>query len=98
MANAYRNAPVQGGVADAMLAAYALIHDRLSRYDEAFGVQTVHDSVVVECRADQATAIARDVKEAMEAGLARFCPDVAVRADTDIRRSLDPSDIITTID
>ncbi len=98
MANAYRNAPVQGGVADAMLAAYALIHDRLGRYDEAFGVQTVHDSVVVECRADQATDIARDVKEAMEAGLARFCPDVAVRADTDIRRSLDPSDIITTID
>ena len=98
MANAYRNAPVQGGVADAMLAAYALVHDALGRFDEAFGVQTVHDSVVVECRADQATEVARAVKAAMEAGLARFCPDVAVRADTDIRRSLDPADIIVTVD
>ncbi len=97
MANAYRNAPVQGGVADAMLAAYALIHEALESFDEAFGIQTVHDSVVVECRADQAVEIARAVKAAMEAGLSRFCPDVAVRADTDIRRSLDPADIISTV-
>ena len=49
MVNAWRNAPIQGTVADIMLAAYADLELRLRRYPGTYPVQTVHDSLVVEC-------------------------------------------------
>ena len=97
MANAYRNAPIQGGVADIMLEAYGLLHERLARFEEAVGVQTVHDSVVVECRRSDASAVASTVKSAMEEAMQIWCPDIPAQADTDIRNSLSDHDIIETI-
>jgi len=97
MANAYRNAPIQGGVADIMLEAYGLLHDRLSNFDDAVGVQTVHDSVVVECRRNDALAVASTVKNAMEEAMQAWCPDIPAQADTDIRNSLSDHDVIETI-
>lgn len=97
MANAYRNAPIQGGVADIMLEAYGLLRDRLSHFDDAVGVQTVHDSVVVECRRNDALAVASTVKNAMEEAMQTWCPDIPAQADTDIRNSLSDHDIIETI-
>ncbi len=94
MVNAWRNAPIQGGVADIMLVAYADLHDRLSRYDGALPVQTVHDSITVECRRGDAEAVVVEVKEALEAAARRFHPDVVPKADVDIRRSLDEADRI----
>ena len=97
MANAYRNAPVQGGVADVMLDAYGRLHDVLAHYPTADAVQTVHDSVVIECDKADAPAIAVDVKAALEAAMSHWCPDVPTVADTDIRSSLSETSIIEHI-
>lgn len=97
MANAYRNAPVQGGVADVMLDAYGRLAAVLEQYPSAAAVQTVHDSVVIECDKADAPAIAADVKAALEAAMSHWCPDVPTRADTDIRSSLSETSIIEHI-
>lgn len=93
MANAYRNAPIQGGVADVMLEAYGLLHHRLATYPTACGVQTVHDSVVVECNRDEAPAVAQLVKTTLEDAMRIWCPDIPAVADTDIRSSLSDGDV-----
>ena len=97
MANAYRNAPIQGGVADIMLEAYGLLHSRLGQFDHAFGVQTVHDSVVVECNKKDARAVASTVKKTLEEAMQIWCPDIPALADTDIRSSLSDNDVIETV-
>lgn len=97
MANAYRNAPIQGGVADVMLDAYGRLSEVLARYPTADAVQTVHDSVVIECDEADAPAIAADVKAALEAAMSRWCPDVPTVADTDIRTSLSETSIVEHI-
>ncbi len=66
MANAYRNAPIQGGVADVMLDAYARLHEVLAEFPTAVAVQTVHDSVVIECDDADAPAVAAVVKRTLE--------------------------------
>ena len=94
MGNAYRNAPIQGGVADVMLEAYGLLHERLATmHPTASGIQTVHDSVVVECHRGDAVAVAITVKGALEEAMALWCPDVPAVADTDIRNSLSDNDV-----
>ncbi len=98
MANAYRNAPIQGGVADVMLDAYGRVHRILTRFPSAAAVQTVHDSVVIECDEADALAIAADVKSALEAAMSRWCPDVPTVADTDIRTSLSETSIVEQIE
>ncbi|MFW2383091.1 MAG: DNA polymerase, partial [Acidimicrobiales bacterium] len=94
MVNAWRNAPIQGGVADIMLAAYADLHPRLRRYEQAWPVQTVHDSVVVECAARDARSVAADLRDSLEQASLRFCPDVVPRADVDIRTTLADHDAV----
>ena len=98
MANAYRNAPVQGGVADVMLDAYGRLAEVLARYPSAAAVQTVHDSVVIECDEAEARALAVEVKQALEAAMSHWCPDVPTRADTDLRTSLSETSILEHID
>ena len=87
--NQYRNAPIQGGVADAVLHAYGLLDERLGDFPGAHGVQSVHDSIVVECAIIDAPAIVELLRSTMEDALARYCPDVPVIADVDIQSSLD---------
>ncbi len=94
MVNAWRNAPIQGGVADIMLAAYADLHLRLGRYPDAKPVQTVHDSVVIECAITDAPRLVEEVRQALERASSSFCPDVVPKADVDIRRSLSEADIL----
>jgi len=96
MVNAWRNAPIQGGVADIMLVAYADLHERLRNYADAVPVQTVHDSIVIECEKADAHAIVGEMREALEAASLRFCPDVVPKVDIDIRTSLAETDRIKT--
>lgn len=96
MVNAWRNAPIQGGVADIMLAAYADLHLRLRSYPGARPVQTVHDSVVIECSMADAPQLVEEVREALEQASSSFCPDVVPKADVDVRRSLSESDVLRT--
>jgi DNA polymerase I-like protein with 3'-5' exonuclease and polymerase domains len=92
LVNAWRNAPVQGAVADIMLDAFADLDRRLRAHPGAVPVQTVHDSVVIECDAADAPAVAEAVRAALEEAMARHCPDVAPRADVDIRTTLADAD------
>lgn len=94
MVNAWRNAPIQGGVADVMLAAYADLHQRLRDYPTAAPVQTVHDSVVIECAKDEAAEVAIQVRAALEQASLKYCPDVVPKADVDIRISLADADVL----
>lgn len=94
MVNAWRNAPIQGGVADIMLDAYARLHEQLRPYPNAWPVQTVHDSVVIECDRAQASQIASVVASCLEAASVAFCPDVAPKADVDVRNTLADADIV----
>ena len=94
MVNAWRNAPIQGGVADIMLAAYGDLDQRLTKHRSAVPVQTVHDSIVVECDLAEADAVAESVRLSLEEASLQFCPDVAPKADVDIRRSLADADVI----
>lgn len=94
LVNAWRNAPVQGAVADIMLDAFADLDRRLRAHPTAVPVQTVHDSVVVECDAVDAPAVAAAVRSALEDSMTRHCPDVAPRADVDIRSTLADDDAV----
>lgn len=94
--NQYRNHPVQGGVADAMLVAMARIDaDLQSLFPSAFAIQSVHDSLVVECDVEHAREIRELMVAHMEQGLNDFCPNVAALADADIQLSLDDKTILT---
>lgn len=94
MVNAWRNAPIQGGVADIMLAGYAELHDRLRAFPTAKPVQTVHDSVVIECDRNDAAGVVEAVRISLESASLRFCPDVTPKADIDVRSSLADHDVI----
>jgi DNA polymerase I-like protein with 3'-5' exonuclease and polymerase domains len=90
LGNQYRNAPIQGGVADAALWAYAEIQRQLDAFfPGAFGVQTVHDSITIECDRADANAISAMLRSVMEAGLARYTPDVPAVADLKVLSCLD---------
>lgn len=89
-ANEFRNAPIQGSVADAVERCFAPLNARLRReFPTAHVIQSVHDSVVLECDLGDAEAVSRLLKEEMEAALAFYCPDVKVKADVDIQATLD---------
>lgn len=94
LGNAHRNAPIQGGVADAMLEAYARLWAWLGDDEAVWAVQTVHDSVVLECPLERAGEVRLRLEAALAGAMARFCPDVAVRVDVDVRHSLADADII----
>ncbi len=94
MVNAWRNAPIQGGVADIMLLAFGDLDERLRRYPSSRPIQTVHDSVVVECDLVDAESVRIEVTEALEQASLRVCPDVRPKADVDIRSSLAEADVL----
>lgn len=99
MGNAYRNAPIQGGVADVVLDAYGRLGDLLQegRWSEVWPVQTVHDSITLEANATDAVDVAVALRDAMEGAMSGFCPDVPAVADADVRLSLDDSSVIVEI-
>lgn len=94
MINAWRNAPIQGGVADIMLLAYGDLQERLLAFPDTVPVQTVHDSVVIECPAGIADAVLTEVRSALESAMVRICPSVTPGVDIDIRSSLSDKDVV----
>lgn len=88
-ANAVRNTPIQGGVADAVLEAFGLLATELPKIDGAVPVQSVHDSLVVECDAADALQVAELLERTMAAGMRRFFPSVPPLVDVEIAASLD---------
>ncbi|MDH4148562.1 MAG: DNA polymerase, partial [Acidimicrobiia bacterium] len=94
MANAHRNAPIQGGVADGMLAAYGELWSILASEASWAPVLTVHDSLVVECPADDAGRAGTALLDALRRGFGRFCPDVPLAVDLDVRTSLADASVV----
>lgn len=88
-ANAYRNAPIQGSVADAVLLAFARLFDLLEDFPTAYPVTTVHDSIVLEVDLEDAARIKGLMQECMEDALRHYVPDVRIAADLDVMWSLD---------
>lgn len=90
MTNQFRNHPVQGGVADAMLIAMARIDEDLqAQFPSAVAIQSVHDSLVVECDVQDAAAVKELMVKHMQDGLNVFCPTVLALAEADVQLSLD---------
>lgn len=93
-ANAFRNAPIQGSVGDIVLNAFANIWEILKEYENAYPVQSVHDSITIECSKKDAQDISFKVKKALEEAMLNWCPSVPAKADCDIRTSLADDDVI----
>ena len=72
------NTPIQGGAAEAMLAALAVLEPQLAGLGAAL-VNVVHDELVVECDPDNAGAVAHAVEAAMVAGFAVIFPRGSTR-------------------
>ena len=92
--NASVNAPIQGGVSDCILYAYALLNESLKAFPTVKPVQSVHDSIVLECNLEDAQEMKDLLKSTMEKALSFFIPDVPVKADVDIQTSLDGEDSV----
>ena len=86
--------PIQGGVADAMLAAYAELWAEIGADAELLPAVTVHDSLAVECPVERAEWVASAELEALRRGFARWCPDVPLAVDVDVRTSLSDADVV----
>jgi DNA polymerase I-like protein with 3'-5' exonuclease and polymerase domains len=97
-ANRYRNHPIQSLVADIGLDYYAKIDKELEKYEFAYPVQAVHDSIAIECDLSDAFEICKIVKTTLENSFSKWCPDVIAKADSDIRLSLSDDDIVSKSD
>jgi len=93
--NQFRNQPIQGGVADAMVNTFRLLAGQLQAFPTALPIQSVHDSLVIECDVEDARAIQAVLKSVMEEGMRQYCPVVTLKADVDIQLSLDDKTIIS---
>jgi DNA polymerase-1 len=74
------NTPIQGGTADGLKAALVSLAAALPQGAEL--VSTVHDEIVVECDASQASTIEPLVREHMRSGMARAFPQVPIEVET----------------
>lgn len=78
---AYRqavNMPIQGTEADIMKMAMIELEKRLP--DGAHQLLQVHDSILVECKKDQAEEVSKILKNTME----QIYPDLGIRLDVDV--------------
>jgi len=78
-----KNMPIQGASADILKRALRLLHDKLKETNARI-VNIVHDEIVVECDAAQATEIAQTVEDAMCAAGEEFVKLVPVKVETEI--------------
>jgi DNA polymerase I-like protein with 3'-5' exonuclease and polymerase domains len=95
---AFRNHPIQGAVATIAEAAFAELMKLCDEYPDLVWVQTVHDSIVGVCDEHHAVEVCRKQKQIMEQVMAALVPGIPAKADAEVGRSLDDSDIIIKIE
>jgi DNA polymerase-1 len=78
-----KNSPIQGSSADILKRALRLLHDQL-RDTSAFIVNIIHDEIVVEADAAQASEIAKKVEDAMCAAGEEYVKLVPVKVETEV--------------
>jgi DNA polymerase I-like protein with 3'-5' exonuclease and polymerase domains len=76
------NTPIQGGTADGMKRAMALLHQRLPL--GALLVCNIHDELIVECPTDLAEEVKGILVSAMVEGMQSLYPEVAIKVDAAI--------------
>ena len=94
LANAYRNAPIQGTVADGAMLAFSRLDELLDEYPTAYPITTVHDSIAIEVDKEDAEELAKKMHQTMVDSLARYVPDIPIVVDLDILSSLSEDDIV----
>jgi DNA polymerase I-like protein with 3'-5' exonuclease and polymerase domains len=87
--NEYRNHPIQGGVGDAVLESFELIDLYLRAFTDAVPVQSVHDSIVVECNVEEAEKVRECLIGAMMEAMSRYVRVIPAKVDADVQASLD---------
>ena len=80
------NHPIQGGAADGLKNALALLWERRADCSDTFPVLLVHDEIVIETPEDRVKAATTWLRKAMEDGMAPFLDPVPVVVDTSERR------------
>ena len=75
----FRSMPIQGTEADLMKLAMIRLEDKLAGLAEP--VLQVHDSILVECRAEDA----EQVGEMMRAEMEGVCPELLIRLKVDVK-------------
>jgi DNA polymerase I, thermostable len=73
------NMPIQGTEADLMKLAMIRLEDKLAGLAEP--VLQVHDSILVECRAEDAERVG----EIMRAEMEGVCPELSIRLKVDVQ-------------
>lgn len=73
------NMPIQGTEADLMKLAMIRLEDKLAGLAEP--VLQVHDSILVECRAEDAERVG----EIMRAEMEGVCPELSIRLKVDVK-------------
>lgn len=95
MKQQFRNAPIQGTVGDVALYAYALLDERLKRFNGRIVPSlTVHDSIMLISDLAVAREGAKVLQETMEEALEHFCPSVPAKADAAILHSFKEDDVV----
>jgi len=74
------NMPVQGTEADLMKMAMIKLEEKLSVFEGAYQILQIHDSILVECREDDASAVGNVMKEIME----NIYPELGVKLRVDV--------------
>lgn len=97
-ANALRNHPIQGGIADLVLDAMGRLADALENEPDIVPVTSVHDSVILECPAEAAERAARILVRSFRDAFARMDPSLPVELDVDIRAGYSDSTVIRSLD
>ena len=90
--NAHRNHPIQGAVADVVEHAFAKMIKELP--EGARPIISVHDSVTIECREEDADRVAQLLNSSVMDAMALFCSTCPAKVDVDIRTSLADDDVI----
>lgn len=94
--NAHRNHPIQGAVADVVEHAFAKMIKELP--EGARPIISVHDSVTIECRKEDADAVARLLHDSVMDAMAIFCKTCPAKVDVDVRTSLSDDDVVYEFD
>jgi DNA polymerase-1 len=80
---AYRqaiNMPVQGTEADLMKMAMITLEEKLSKFENAYQILQIHDSILVECKESDVDAIGECMKEVMEG----IYPELGIKLKVDV--------------
>lgn len=99
LANAYRNHPIQGAVAEVLLlAAPRLLALREEFPGQVHFAQSVHDSIICEVDAAVAREVAARLEVVMTEAMEQLFPGIPAKVDVEVKASLAEADDLSAAD